>query len=197
MSLGIVTVVACLGLLVAVESGCAAQAERTTQASTTSVELAPPSVRLPARPRRYAVPAGARSVSSSQQLSAALANGRRETLVLEPGTYDSPRAFADREGDRLYAARLGKVVMRAGIVLGANTGRPGASIRGLIFDVSDPSEARGNRVPARQILDRGSARISSELHGEPEVQAALMETMGLMAGMALKSENKNVPTGLE
>ena len=27
--------------------------------------------------------------------------------------------------------------------------------------------------------------------------AALMETMGLMAGMALKSENKNVPTGLE
>jgi 3-hydroxyisobutyrate dehydrogenase len=27
--------------------------------------------------------------------------------------------------------------------------------------------------------------------------AALMETMGLLAGMALKSENKNVPTGLE
>ena len=27
--------------------------------------------------------------------------------------------------------------------------------------------------------------------------AALMETMGLMAGMTLKSENKNVPTGLE
>src|SRR6476646_10602912 len=27
--------------------------------------------------------------------------------------------------------------------------------------------------------------------------AALMETLGLMAGMALKSENKNVPTGLE
>jgi 3-hydroxyisobutyrate dehydrogenase len=27
--------------------------------------------------------------------------------------------------------------------------------------------------------------------------AALMETMGLTAGMALKSENKNVPTGLE
>src|SRR4051812_49172675 len=129
MSLGIGAVVACLGLLVALEAGCAAQAERTGDASTTSVELAAPAVRLPARPRPYAVPARARAVSSSRELGAALADGRREALVLEPGSYDNPRPFADRDGDRLYAARLGKVVLRAGIVLGANAGRAGASIR--------------------------------------------------------------------
>lgn len=47
-----------------------------------------------------------------------------------------------------------------------------------LFRVSDPSEARGNTVSAREILDRGSSRIAAELQREPEVQAALMETMG-------------------
>ena len=47
-----------------------------------------------------------------------------------------------------------------------------------LFRVSDPSEARGNSISAREILDRGSTRIAAELRREPEVQAALMETMG-------------------
>jgi serine/threonine protein kinase/tetratricopeptide (TPR) repeat protein len=46
-----------------------------------------------------------------------------------------------------------------------------------LFRVSDPGEGGGN-LPAREILDRGSARIAAELRAEPEVQAALMETMG-------------------
>jgi serine/threonine protein kinase/Flp pilus assembly protein TadD len=47
-----------------------------------------------------------------------------------------------------------------------------------LFQVSDPSEARGNEIRAREILDRGAARIQTELKNQPELQATLMETMG-------------------
>ncbi len=47
-----------------------------------------------------------------------------------------------------------------------------------LFKVSDPSEARGNSVTAREILDRGAQRIGAELASEPQVQARLMLTMG-------------------
>ena len=140
MSLGVVTVVACVALLAAAETGCAAKPVRAVEASTKRVELEPPAVRLPARPRPYDVPAGARAVASSRELVAALTDGRREAIVLAPGTYDNPKPFADREGDRLYAARVGTAVFKAGVVLGANGGAPGASIRGLRFDVSDPAK---------------------------------------------------------
>src|SRR6478752_10777039 len=140
MSLGIVTVAACVALLAAAETGCAAKPERAVEASTKSVKREPPAVHLPARPHRYAVPAGARAVSSSRELLAALTDGRREAIVLAPGTYDNPKPFADRDGDRLYAARLGTALFKAGVVLGANSGPPGASIRGLSFDVSDPAK---------------------------------------------------------
>jgi non-specific serine/threonine protein kinase/serine/threonine-protein kinase len=47
-----------------------------------------------------------------------------------------------------------------------------------LFAVSDPSEARGNSITAREILDRGAERIEEELNDQPRVQARLMETMG-------------------
>jgi hypothetical protein len=47
-----------------------------------------------------------------------------------------------------------------------------------LFTVSDPSEARGNSVTAREILDRGADRISADLGGQPLVQARLMTVMG-------------------
>ena len=47
-----------------------------------------------------------------------------------------------------------------------------------LFDVADPSEARGNTITAREVLDRGAERISLQLGGQPEVQAALLDTMG-------------------
>jgi tetratricopeptide (TPR) repeat protein len=47
-----------------------------------------------------------------------------------------------------------------------------------LFKVSDPSEARGNRITAREILDKGSARITRELKDQPAVQGRLMATMG-------------------
>ncbi len=47
-----------------------------------------------------------------------------------------------------------------------------------LFEVSDPSEARGNRVTAREILDQGAVRIGETLSDQPEVQGRLMDTMG-------------------
>lgn len=47
-----------------------------------------------------------------------------------------------------------------------------------LFSVSDPSEARGNTITAREIMDRGADRIRNELSAQPAIQATLMETMG-------------------
>ena len=47
-----------------------------------------------------------------------------------------------------------------------------------LFRIYDPSEGVGNTITAREILDRGAARIESELADQPAVQATLMDTMG-------------------
>jgi serine/threonine-protein kinase len=47
-----------------------------------------------------------------------------------------------------------------------------------LFKVSDPSEAGGNSVTAREILDRGASKIQQDLKDELLVQARLMDTMG-------------------
>jgi serine/threonine protein kinase len=46
-----------------------------------------------------------------------------------------------------------------------------------MFAVSDPSEARGNTITARAILDKASNEIRSGLAKDPEVQSELMFTM--------------------
>ncbi len=48
-----------------------------------------------------------------------------------------------------------------------------------MFKVSDPSEARGNTVTARQILDKGAQQISTGLSNDPELQAQMMYTMAV------------------
>ncbi len=47
-----------------------------------------------------------------------------------------------------------------------------------LFEVSDPSEARGNTVTAREILDKGAEKIENDLQDQPRIQSSLMETMG-------------------
>ena len=46
-----------------------------------------------------------------------------------------------------------------------------------MFKVSDPSEARGNKVTAREILDRASNDMETGLAKDPEVQAQMMQVM--------------------
>ena len=47
-----------------------------------------------------------------------------------------------------------------------------------IFEVSDPAEAQGREVTARELLDAGAARIQTELADQPLVRASLLETLG-------------------
>jgi len=47
-----------------------------------------------------------------------------------------------------------------------------------MFKVSDPSEARGNQVTAREILDQASSQVESGLAKDPELQARMMDVMG-------------------
>ena len=47
-----------------------------------------------------------------------------------------------------------------------------------MFKVSDPSEARGNTITAREILDVASKNIDTALAKDPEVQAEMMDVMG-------------------
>ncbi len=47
-----------------------------------------------------------------------------------------------------------------------------------LFKISDPSEARGNSVTAREMLDKGAARVYQELSQQPAIQATLMDTLG-------------------
>jgi len=47
-----------------------------------------------------------------------------------------------------------------------------------LFKVSDPGEARGNTITAREILDKGAKQIDQQLGGQPLIQARLMATMG-------------------
>lgn len=49
-----------------------------------------------------------------------------------------------------------------------------------LFKVPDPSQSRGNTVTAREILDRGAEKIAHELKDQPEVQATLMDTIGMV-----------------
>jgi len=60
----------------------------------------------------------------------------------------------------------------------AETARQVSDFMVGLFDVSDPSEARGNTITAREILDRGVQKIEGGLADQPATQAKLLNTMG-------------------
>ena len=65
-----------------------------------------------------------------------------------------------------------------------------------MFKVSDPSEARGNSITAREILDKSSKEIDSGLAKDPELQAHLMGTMGeVYANLGLYSKAQETLEG--
>ncbi|HEY2737559.1 MAG TPA: serine/threonine-protein kinase [Thermoanaerobaculia bacterium] len=47
-----------------------------------------------------------------------------------------------------------------------------------VFGVSDPGEARGSSVTARELLDRGAQKVRHELGAQPLSRARLMDTIG-------------------
>jgi eukaryotic-like serine/threonine-protein kinase len=47
-----------------------------------------------------------------------------------------------------------------------------------VFQVAAPSESLGEKITARELLDRGAERIDRELAGQPEIQAELLGVVG-------------------
>ena len=47
-----------------------------------------------------------------------------------------------------------------------------------LFQSADPARTRGTKLTAREVLDRGAARIERDLEGQPQVQAALFGLIG-------------------
>jgi serine/threonine-protein kinase len=73
--------------------------------------------------------------------------------------------------------------------LDAETTRQVSQFMVDLFKVSDPGEARGNSITAREILDKASTRVTSSLTTAPRVRAELLATMAdVYAKLGLYSE---------
>jgi eukaryotic-like serine/threonine-protein kinase len=48
-----------------------------------------------------------------------------------------------------------------------------------LFQASDPNEAKGATITAKELLDRGAARVNTELASQPAVQAEMADVMGM------------------
>ncbi|MEO8192863.1 MAG: serine/threonine-protein kinase [Gemmatimonadales bacterium] len=51
-----------------------------------------------------------------------------------------------------------------------------------LFKVTDPAESRGREITARELLERGSLQIDTALSRQPEVQAELLDVLGVING---------------
>ncbi len=106
---------------------------------------------LQRRNRRLAI------ISTSAVAGMVFAIGLATTAVIARNEAEQQRARAEKE---------------------AETARRTASFMIDLFAVSDPSEARGNTITAREILNKGAERIATELGDLPQIQTSLMDTIG-------------------
>ena len=51
-----------------------------------------------------------------------------------------------------------------------------------LFELSDPSQSRGNELKARELLDVGARRIDNNLQSQPATRATLLDTIGKVYG---------------
>ena len=77
-----------------------------------------------------------------------------------------------------WVARQEAVRQRQIAIQKSQTAQRTADFLVSLFQVSSPSEARGNSVTARSILDRGAQEIAESLRDEPQVRAELSGTLG-------------------
>jgi class 3 adenylate cyclase/tetratricopeptide (TPR) repeat protein len=123
--------------------------------------------------RRQARADALRAERESEEMRAALVRARRRRRLLAGFTslvllFSVAMALQMRRTAR-EAARANRE---------AETARRVSEFLVGLFEVADPDVALGDTVTARELLDQGAGRIEAELRDQPEVQAALMHTMG-------------------
>ena len=133
------------------------------------------------RTRRYGSPA---------ELAADIARYLRHEPVLAgpPSAAYRARKFVRRHRLGVVMGTLGVLVPIAfAVAMGAQAQRIAreaeskarvAQFLQELFKVSNPSEARGNSITARELLDRSAATIRGSLSEDPRVRADLMQVMG-------------------
>jgi eukaryotic-like serine/threonine-protein kinase len=116
-------------------------------------------------------------------------------LARPPSTHDRVIKFVRRNRTAVIAAAITTVAILAGSAAAtagfvqarqqqeraeveAATAQTVSDFMVDLFRVSDPSEARGNTITAREVLDRGRERLPSELADQPLVQARLLRNIG-------------------
>ena len=105
-----------------------------------------------------------------------------------PGVAYRARKFIRRHRAGVAASAALIVMLVAGIV-GTTAGllrakreaaavRKSADVLVAVLGTLDPSRPMGRALTMRQVLDRGTDRVNSELEGMPRVQARLLATLG-------------------
>src|SRR5690606_29901425 len=102
---------------------------------------------------------------------AALALGAVAVVVSLTAWY-LRRVATERDRARLEAAKAAE----------------GSAFLQRLFEVSDPSIARGETITARELLDRAAVRVQDELATQPEVRATMRRVIGSVYGSLGLSE---------
>ncbi|HMX25741.1 MAG TPA: tetratricopeptide repeat protein [Blastocatellia bacterium] len=111
-----------------------------------------------------------------RQRQLAEANLQRALSAETKANAETTRALSAESLANTEAARANAEAARARTEA-ATTKQVSEFLVGL-FRVSNPGESRGKNVTAREIFDLGAARVGKELRDQPDVQVALMQTMG-------------------
>jgi eukaryotic-like serine/threonine-protein kinase len=91
----------------------------------------------------------------------------------------------------IQARRIAKERDRAN--LEAKTSQRVTEFMTNMFNVSTPSESRGNSITVREILDKASREMDSELSQDPVLKARMMDTVGNVYGsLGLFSESETL-----
>jgi hypothetical protein len=173
VKLALLGLIACCAVVFATTRGDGRDHRSTTrQGAPTAGPSAPVPVH-PRKPSRYRVPRGAVRVSTAAELRSALRRRDRSAIVLAAGRCDGDRPFLNPQGHRLYAARLGRAVLTAGLSLGGNEGRGGALVRGLVVDVRDPRRTVDGAAIAVWGSGRGVRILDTTVRGHGELSAGI------------------------
>jgi hypothetical protein len=181
VKLALLGLIACCAVVFAAAHGDGGKRARQPQGAPTSGARAPGPVH-PRRPSRYRVPRGAIHVSTATELNSALTHRSRSAIVLANGTYSNRRPFLNPFGHQLYAARLGRAVLRAGVSLGGNEGDGGGLVRGVVVDVSDRRRTVGGAAIAVWGTGRNSRILDTRVRGHATLRAGVeaREPQGLV-----------------
>jgi serine/threonine protein kinase len=88
------------------------------------------------------------------------------------------KVLAEAERNRAQVAEVSAAAQADRAEKEAQTARQTTDFLVGLFEVSDPSQALGNTITAKEILDRGVKNIGDELKDQPLVRATLQDTMG-------------------